>query len=71
MINIKPRKMICAAINCPKVIGRGECCVYSPAGQKFRDRQGYCPVPDDGPNKRVIKAPAGKKRSGQQKQKKA
>ena len=69
MIYIKPRKMICAAINCPKVIGEGRCSVYPPAGQLFRDKMGHCPIPDDGPNKK-IRVVAGKKRSGQQKQKK-
>jgi hypothetical protein len=38
---------------------------------KFRDRQGYCPVVDDGPNKKVTINIRSKMRAGQQKQKKA
>lgn len=44
-----------------------ECDVYPRGGMKFRSRQGYCPIPDDGPNavRKVVKT---KIRVGQQKQ---
>ncbi|MGD9161530.1 MAG: hypothetical protein PVG39_24165 [Desulfobacteraceae bacterium] len=63
--------MICIDTKCPKVKDWGFCSVYSIDGQRFRNRQGYCPIPDAGPNKKVSKIVGTKKRAGQQKQKKA
>jgi len=63
--------MLCTDIKCSKVVGKGLCSVYPPAGQKFRDRQGYCPIPDAGPNKEVHVVQGAKIRAGQQKHKKA
>lgn len=61
--------MICKDIGCPKLQQSNVCSVYTPQGQLFRNRMGYCPIPDDGPNKKV-KAGNNKSRVGQQKQKK-
>jgi len=67
------KDLICGTINngegCDRLAVCG-CEVYSRSGMKFRTRQGYCPVVDDGPNKTVNSTPVAKKRSGQQKQKK-
>ena len=46
------------------------CDVYTRGGMRCRTRLGYCPVVDDGPNKKV-RAINNKARAGQQKQKKA
>ena len=65
--------MICRLVNegrgCGSFHPIDGCFVYTRSGMKFRTRQGYCPIPDDGPNKGV-KAVGDKKRAGQQKQKK-
>jgi hypothetical protein len=68
-------KMICRLVNdgkgCEKFDPQYGCSVYSRGGVAFRSRQGYCPIPDDGPTcpKKVVNK--GKNRVGQQKQKKA
>ena len=54
--------MLCSSIKCPKMKDFGFCSVFNPDGQKFRDRRGYCPVPDDGPNRPTPKV-AVKKRN--------
>lgn len=65
--------MICRLLNngrgCEKFDPQFGCSVYNRGGMKFRDRQGYCPIVDDGPNKKVT-ATKVKVRAGQQKQKK-
>ena len=63
--------MICKEFNCSKMVGEEGCSVYSPKGQAFRDRMGFCPILGDGPANKTKKATNGKKRVGQQKQKKA
>jgi len=66
--------MICRLLNegrgCKMFQPIDGCSVYPLGGMKFRTRQGYCPVVDDGPNKKV-KVVSNKARAGQQKQKKA
>lgn len=65
--------MICRMIRdgrgCEKFHPIDGCSVYNRGGMKFRTRQGYCPIVDDGPNKKVTVTNA-KVRAGQQKQKK-
>ena len=56
--------MICTDYNCPIQLE----CPFPEKGRRFRDRQGYCPVTNIGPNKKVIKT-SKKVRAGQQKQK--
>lgn len=48
---------------CPKLTS----CPFPQLGQEFRTRQGYCPIPDAGPNKTVKPQAEAKKRVGQQK----
>jgi hypothetical protein len=62
--------MLCSSIKCSKMKDFGFCSIFNPDGQRFRDRQGYCPVPDDGPNRATPKVDTKKKRFGQQKQSK-
>jgi len=61
--------MMCNDIKCPK-LQDDICTVYSIYGQAMRCRIGYCPIPDDGPNKVKLNIQQQKVRSGQQKQKK-
>jgi len=61
--------MICQDVKCKKLKDDGSCSVYNKGGQEYRDRYGYCPIPDAGPNK-VVNVADTKKRAGQQKQKK-
>ena len=64
------RTVICDLVECNKRSPEGGCSVYPPEGQRFRDKVGYCPVCDKGPNKVEVKTSIPKKRAGQQKQKK-
>jgi len=67
---------ICRLVNdgkgCFKLDPTHGCTVYNHGGARFRDRQGYCPIPDDGPNKPKTNSVKSVKvvRAGQQKQKK-
>jgi|GEM_PF-5513926 len=63
-------EIICDLVKCDKRNSEGGCSVYSPEGQKLRDKLGYCPICDAGPNKIEVNTNAPKKRAGQQKQKK-
>lgn len=64
--------MICRTLNngrgCSHFHPQFGCDVYNRGGMRFRDRQGYCPIPD-GPNKKKTTS-VQKVRTGQQKQKK-
>lgn len=64
--------MICRLLRngrgCVKFDPQYGCSVYPRGGMQFRDRQGYCPIPDDGPNKPKM-ATRVKRRVGQQKHK--
>ena len=61
--------MICSEVGCKKMLDFGFCSVYTPGGQLFRERYGYCPIPDAGRNK-IEKRAVGHERVGQQKQRK-
>jgi hypothetical protein len=60
--------MICEDYKCRKFVGNS-CDAYPTMGQDLRNRLGYCPVLNDGPNKPKIKVREEKKRVGQQKNK--
>jgi len=66
--------MICDTINeggpCIKLVNPMICEVYPPKGMMLRDKLGYCPLIDAGPNKKVRAINSEKIRIGQQKAKK-
>jgi hypothetical protein len=76
IINASLRRgiMLCRLLNegrgCSHFTPADGCDVYPRGGMRFRTRQGYCPIPDDGPSKPKKVAKKGKNRVGQQKQKK-
>lgn len=67
--------MICRLVNkgqgCRWFHPTEGCSAYNRGGVRFRARQGYCPLADDGPNKKVVVTNKNRVRAGQQKQKKA
>lgn len=63
--------MICSDYDCKMYLpASGLCAVYRKEGQEFRDRMGHCPILGDGPKDQSKKARTGKRRVGQQKQRK-
>jgi len=63
-------QLLCVVVDCQRKRVDNSCEVYSPEGQLFRHRMGYCPIPDAGPNKKVPVVQGAKIRAGQQKHKK-
>jgi hypothetical protein len=60
--------VICDDYKCRKFVDNS-CEAYPTMGQDLRNRLGYCPVLNDGPNKPRVKVREEKKRVGQQKSK--